>query len=107
MMQPLGQRRTGIAVARHRKPAEADRKDLHENQAEPEARNARAEHRETREKLIDRPAAPHGGNDPAGDPDQRRDDDRKEGKKKSRLGALEQRLRYRSLQKDRLAQIAV
>jgi hypothetical protein len=107
MMQAIAQRHAGIAVARDGKPAEADRKDLHQDQAEPEAGDARAQHGESRKELIDGLAAPDRGDDAAGNADQRRDDDRKESEEKGRLGALEQRLSYRSLQKDRLAQVAM
>src|SRR6476620_1488051 len=76
MMQPLGQRHTRIAVARHRKPAEADREHLPQDEAEPEARYSGNRHGDPREDLIGEPASPHGGDDAAGHADGGRDENR-------------------------------
>ena len=107
VMEPVGERHARVAVARDRKPAEGDGEDLHQDQAEPEARDARRRASRTPENTwsIARPrqtaeTMPHGN------ADQRRDGDRKERQEERRLGPLPERLRDRTLQEDRLAEIA-
>jgi hypothetical protein len=101
------ERRTRLAVARDREPAQRHGEDLHQHQTEPEAGNARPEHRKTGEDLVDRTATVHGGHEAARHTDRGGDRDRHQREQGGGLGPLPQRLQDRPLQEDRLAQVAV
>src|SRR5215813_9151490 len=106
MVQAIGQWHARVAVSSDRKPAQADGEYLHQDEAEPEARNARAQHRESGERMVDRFAAPDGGNDAAWNADQHGDAEGEYGEEKRGLGAFGERLSDGSLQEDGLAEIA-
>ncbi len=76
VLQALAEGGAGVAIARGREPAELDREELDQDQAEPEARDAGAQHRHAAHRLVGRAAAPDGGRHAGRDADQRRDADR-------------------------------
>ncbi len=101
------QRHARLAVARDREPAEAHGEDLHQDQAEPEARDARAQHREAGEAPGRTPCrATRRRRCRTGMPIARGDQHREQREEEGRLRALGERLRHRPLEEDRLAEIA-
>jgi len=94
MMQAIAQGHARVAVARDRKPAEAHRENLHQDQPEPEARDTRAKHGEARKDLVDGLAAPDGCNDAAGNTDQCGDEHRSNSQDQSAWQGLHQYTPY-------------
>ena len=63
---------SGVAGARRRQPAEIDREDQDQHQADPERRQRQAEQREHLADAVPEPADPHRGEDAARNADQQR-----------------------------------
>ena len=105
VVQPLQEGRIRAAITGGREPARADREDLDEHQPQPEARHACRHHGEGDDDLVEKRAAPDGGEHADRQRDRHRDEDREQRQEEGRFGARGERLRHRLVQEDRLAEI--
>ncbi|KAG1443388.1 hypothetical protein G6F57_018112 [Rhizopus arrhizus] len=105
--QARGQRCIGAAIARHGQPAQLHRENLHQQQAQPEARHAGGEHRERQHRLIQRGAAFDGGQDPHRQRDGAGDQERHQRQQDRRFRAVGQRRQHGLVHEDGLAQVAL
>ncbi|MNL36001.1 hypothetical protein D3C87_1580660 [compost metagenome] len=93
------------AISRHREHIEPDSEELHEDQAKPEARNARRQHRNGCRCLIHEGTAPVSGIDADGKRDGTGDQQRKDRQEEGRFRPIQKRRSNRHVEEDRLAEI--
>ncbi|MNS52412.1 hypothetical protein D3C72_851260 [compost metagenome] len=107
MIHALKEARARTAITRYREHIEPDGEDLHEDEAEPEAWNARRQHRNGGGGLIHEGTAPVSGIDADRKRDDAGDQQRKDRQEEGRLRPVQQGRSNRHVEKDRLAEIAL